>query len=187
MATSPPFFVLGTPRSRTAWLAAFLSAPGRPCIHEPSVHMQALDDLLAMLRAPGAAISDSGLTVRWRDIARECRDARIVVVRRPLGEVFESVERIGLAGPRTIPMLRRLDREIEMMLGRLPVLSVPYHRLADQAACEAVYEFCHGWAAPDGHWAEWAPRNIQADVAATVRAVKANAEGMRRLFPALVV
>lgn len=181
-----PFFVLGTPRSRTAWLAAFLSAPGRPCLHEPSVHLQTQDDLLALLRAPWAAISDSGLTVRWRDIARERRGARVVVVRRPIGDVAESLDKIGLGGAHVLPMLRRLDREIEMMAGRMPVLLVPYRRLSDQATCEAVYEFCHGWPAPEGHWAEWAPRNVQADVAATVKAVLTNQDGIRRLFPSLV-
>jgi hypothetical protein len=179
-----PFFVIGTPRSRTAWLSAFLSTPNRPCQHEPSRFLRDHGALLALLRVPDAAVSDSALTFRWRDIARECPGARVVVVRRPIAEVMESAEAVGLA--RTPKMLRRLAHEIDLLCGRLAVLSVPFHRLADQRACEMVYEFCHGAAAPVGHWALWKDRNIQADIPRIQADVQANMAGVRALFPEMV-
>ncbi len=179
-----PYFVLGTPRSRTAWLAAFLSTRERPCQHEPSRSLRSHADLLALLRTPDLAASDSALTFRWRDIRRESPGARIVVVRRPLGEVIESAAAAGL--PPATAALRRLNHELDLLCRAAPVLSVPFHRLVGQTTCEMVFKFCNGAAPPPGHWAMWRDRNIQADISAVMEAARDNIAGIRAVFPEMV-
>lgn len=178
-----PYFILGTPRSRTAWLSAFLSTQERPCQHEPSRFLRDQDDLLALLRDPDAAVSDSALTFRWREIRRERPDARIVVVRRPLPDVIESAAAAGL--PSTTAMLRQMAYQLDLLCQCVPVLSVPFHRLVDQTTCEMLYEFCVGDRVPVGHWLRWKDRNVQADIAATTADAVGNIAGLLAVIPEL--
>ena len=183
---SRPFFVVGTPRSRTAWLAAFLSTSGRPCLHEPSRLLATRVELLEMLRAPAAAISDSGLTLRWRDIKDQSPDARVVVVRRPVEGVMASLAILGLNSPAARRAVVAIDAEISSLIGSMRAMVVPYRELQAQLTCEQVYEFCLGVVPPAGHWAEWARRNVQANVRSRIEDVQANASGIAEVFPELV-
>ena len=62
------FMILGTPRSRTAWLAKLLSFGGVECIHEPSIDFKSLDDLQTFLQRPDTGAADSLMTLLWRDV-----------------------------------------------------------------------------------------------------------------------
>lgn len=181
----PPFFVMGTPRSRTAWLARFLSHGDRQCLHEPSRYLRGHADLVELVNRPGAGASDSLLTFRWREVARARPDARFVVVRRPIDEVCESLGRIGLWHPRLLRILENLNAVIDEMIEDACVLSLPFHALARRDACAAVFEHCLGVPMPDGHWEAWKDRNIQADPLAALNDASANADAWS-LFPELV-
>lgn len=180
-----PFYVLGTPRSRTAWLAAFLSTEDRVCMHEPSRTMRDLEELTALLMNPAAAVSDSLLSLRWRHVVGVAPGARIVVVKRPLAHVAASFVHLGVRDRRLQVRLGRLSDALEELRCSAPVLWVPYETLAREATCALVYEYCRGVSVPDGLWEQFARVNVQVDFAAAMAEAAANAGGMRKLFPEL--
>lgn len=185
-----PFFILGTPRSRTAWLASFLSQPGRPCLHEPTPHLGSREEFLAMLRDPAAAISDSGLTLAWQDVVAAAPTARVVVVRRSHHGVLESFSRLGMNAAELEWMsvvLRQIEEDISLLCLSHPVLMVPYHALDQREVCRAIYEFCLGRSMLAGWWEDWAPRNVQADYGATLAQVRRNMPAILSMIPALAM
>lgn len=161
--TRSPYIVLGMPRSGTAWLSAFLSAPGfPPCEHEPSRFWTSRADLWAFLdRQDGAGISDATLTWFWRDILAFRPDARIVVAWRPSADVRESARRAG------IPLsesdgLEAMSVEALRAVGSGPtILALDFADIRKPAVVREVFRHCHGMASPRG-WAEiMIARNIQ--------------------------
>ncbi|HUY04996.1 MAG TPA: hypothetical protein VMV33_17090 [Rhodocyclaceae bacterium] len=180
-----PYVILGLPRCRTAWLARFLSTPERPCLHEPSRRYKDVEDLRAALADDAAAISDSMLTMRWRQILRWRPDCRIVVVHRPVSEVVTSAAWVGLAHPNFRPLLLSLTRRIAELQAVGMVLSVPFASLAHEAVCGSVYEFCRQQPMSSSHWRFWAGTKVEADVPQMLDEVAANMAGIRATYPEL--
>lgn len=180
-----PYFILGTPRSRTAWLADFLSLPERPCLHEPSQWLRGRPALAELLQKPGLAVSDSMLTLRWQDILEACPETRIVVVERPRQGVLMSFARMGIVDPVLERILDLIRAEITKLVSLETVSYVPYHQLDDQATCERIYRFCVGAQAPHGHWRSRAMRKVLASVPTMLQRTAANREGIMDLFPEL--
>jgi hypothetical protein len=181
-----PFFILGTPRSRTAWLAEFLSTTDRRVDHEPSQHFSCMQDLWDYLARPGCAASDSLMTLRWKHITAMVPDARFVVVRRPIPEVVASFTGIGVRHHGLERMLRRIEAETDQMATEVPVLRVPFSALALRSAADDVYRHCRGVPMPAGHWERWGRRNVQADLKSVLAATRTNASGLSRVFPELM-
>ena len=186
-----PFVILGTPRSRTAWLAKFLAFEDRWVLHEPSITFQNLNMLHNLLNERTlAGIVDSMLTFRWRDVLASRPDARIVVVHRPMDEVVASFMRTGIfaddmAGgqARLVQILRKIEAEIDNLRADAAVLSVPFAQLGWLAVAEQIFTHCLGEPLPDKWWDRWRTVNVQADVHECRRRAEANADGVRAVYP----
>lgn len=179
-----PVLVIGTPRSRTAWLAAFLSTPDRIFAHEPSVHWRDLDDLRAFLDRPGAAACDSGLTLFWREALEMRPDLRLIVVRRPIDDVIESCKRAGM--PIAADAVRIIERTAEVAAGVGAsgfAMCLGCDDLASEAVCGALYHFALD-RYPSAEWCDhWRDLNVQRDWRGQFAAAHANRNG----FPRLVI
>lgn len=85
----PPFFILGLPRCRTAWLSVVCTMAGAPCTHEG---MRGFDDFESY--AAGRLMrgdSDPALCFWLAEILERWPDARFVVVERNDGESLVSL------------------------------------------------------------------------------------------------
>lgn len=173
LSLSRKFFVLGLPRSRTAWLARFLSYGEFHCGHEDLRHLRSLDDVRAWMSQPFVGSSETAAAPWWRLIARYAPHARIVVVRRAPADVVESLLRIpGLIfdRPHLEALVRRLDRKLDQIEGRMAnVLSVSFDDLNNEETCARVFEHCLPYGHDSAHWARFAPLNIQADMRALMQ------------------
>lgn len=167
------FFVLGLPRSRTAWLARFLSYGDWNCGHEELRHMRSLDDIRSWLSQPCVGSAETGAAPWWRLMERYAPDARIVVVRRPPGESVESLMRIpGVLFDRAHveKLTRQLDRKLDQIEGRMAnVFSVSFDSLGDEEVCARVFEHCLPYRHDRAHWKRLARLNIQADMRALMK------------------
>ena len=182
---SPPFVVFSLPRSRTAWLARFLTYGPWECGHDEIRHCRSLDDIKAWLSQPCVGSVETACAPFWRLLVALRSDARVVVVRRPVGEVVDSLMRLELgcfeAGALTAAM-QRLDRKLEQIERRMPdVLSVTYADLADEATCAAVFEHCLGLPHDPAWWAAAAVVNIQINMAHCIRYYVAHASQITKL------
>jgi len=186
-----PFVILGTPRSRTAWLAKFLAFEGRKVLHEPSIDFRSINDLYALLQNHSVAgIVDSTMTFRWRDVLTAAPAARIVLVHRPPSDVIASFMRTGVfAGQRAAAqvrlgrLLRSLSDAIEDLWASEAVLSVPFEELNARHVCDRVFRYCLGEPMPERWWRILRAENVQADIRDVFRRAEANADGIRAVYP----
>jgi hypothetical protein len=178
-----PFCVLGLPRSRTAWLANFLSYGDRECRHEGTATMGSFDEVLATLRA-GVGLSDTMLGLRAEDIARALPATRMVVVRRDIAQVRASMARIGypMAGHFLEHLAQKLDRA-----SWLPhAIVVRFEELNDKATCAWIFRHCLGETMPGHWWDLWGHVNVQTDAKSVIDAGTKNMAGLRTIYgPAL--
>jgi hypothetical protein len=183
MHTSP-FIVYGLPRSRTFWLSRFLTRDGWSCSHDEAVHIRSLDDVKAWLSLPMTGTVETAAAPFWRLIHDIRPDLKTVVVRRPVGDVIESMTRAGLSFDDALMRahLRKLDAKLDQITARVPgTISVTFGDLRDEAACAQVYEHCHGAPLDPAWFASVAPLNLQVNLAATKRYYHAHADQLLRV------
>lgn len=176
--------MIGLPRSRTAWLSRFLTYGDWVCGHEELRHMRSFGDISAWFSQPCIGTAETAIVPWWRLFGRFAPDARIVVVRRPVAEVVDSMMCLpGFAVERSVLQreMGRLDRKLDQIEARLPCLSVRFDDLANEATCAAVFEHCLGLRHDPAHWALWAPINVQCDMRALARYVGAYRPAMEKL------
>ncbi len=172
-----PFCIIGTPRSRTAWLAQFLCHGHVWCEHEPSKGWGNLGDISRYFRENVGAV-DSMLTLRWRELAEE--GVRLLVVRRARAEVEKSAERAGLGAAHSV--LDAIYAELE----KIPktVLRFEYEKLDDRAL-NTIFFWATGTECPAVWLHYWRGKVIEADHEEVFRRAAANAAGLRNLYKEL--
>ncbi len=167
-----PFVVFALPRSRTAWLAKYLSYGGERVGHDMAVRSASIDDFFRNFDEGVIGSVETGAMAGWRLLRERYPAAPIAVVRRPIEDVRLSLSQFGVA-PRAGDLEARsavLD-EIERQPG---VLSVTFHDLYEQETRRRMFEHCliYGW---KPEWdARWAHVNIQVDLAKEMREVAQN-------------
>lgn len=167
-----PFVVLALPRSRTYWLSRFLSYGGWTCGHEELRHMRSLEDARAWLSLPATGTTETAAAPWWRTLRTLAPQTRVVVVRRPPADVFDSLMRLGVAFDETVlrAQLRYLDGKLDQIEARIPgVLSVPFDELMHESTCAQVFEHCLPFRHDPAWWARIAALNLQIDMPALMR------------------
>lgn len=177
-----PFIVLGLPRSRTAWLSRFLAYGDYTCGHEELRHCRSLDDVAAWFAQPFTGTAETAAAPWWRMIPA---DIQVVVVRRPVGNVVESLMHLpGCLFDRAAleSGMKRLDHKLDQITARRDnVLSVTFDGLNDEAVCKAVFEHCLPYEFNRDWWASWAPVNVQCDMRAILRYFEAHRPALDKL------
>ena len=161
-----PFLIVGTPRSRTAWLAAFLSYGGRQCLHEPSLRFTAPECLDRFLENDRAAASDSMMTFLAHKARYIRPDCVIVCVRRPLAEVQRSFARTGIR--MASYFLEMMDQRAERVENEIADLSIQFSDLEDEETCKRIFEKCLETNFDRTWWLSMKDQNIQSDVRSTL-------------------
>lgn len=134
-----PFIVLSLPRSRSAWLAHFLTAGNEFWIgHDVCVECGSISDFLTMFRGGMTGTCETGAVLGWRLIPHLLPEARIVTLHRRVAEVEASFAKFGIGG---------LREELELRAGMLEACSrmpsvrrVEFEELDDPAVCKDLFE-----------------------------------------------
>jgi hypothetical protein len=172
-----PFVILALPRSRTAWLANFLSYDRYTCGHEELRHMRSLDDARMWLSQNYTGSAETAAAPWWRLIRHYRPDIRILIVRRAVPEVVNSLMTLNMQGvcafDHTILTrnMHKLDRYLDRIEAAMPanVLSVRFSDLANRETCRQVFEHCLPYRFDVDWWADHAARNLQASMPALMR------------------
>lgn len=101
------FLVTGLPRSRTAWMAAFLSTGNSICFHEPLKKLSDISELPEALRSVnhsyvGASDSGAGYFLPW---IMKNSPMPILIIDRDERDVTESMQSIGYQMGNAIELL----------------------------------------------------------------------------------
>lgn len=127
------FAILGLPRSRTAWLAAFLTTDSSHCWHEYSANVDKPSDFLnAMVPGKISGIADTGAALLGDDINNLVR--RVVVIHRDVRESEASLARaFGVA----------VDMGwIPQRLLAIDGLHIAYNDLDNLESIASLWEYC---------------------------------------------
>ena len=179
---SPGFIVCSLPRSRSAWLARFLTYGDWYCGHEQLRYARSLDDVKAWLGQPNTGSCETAAAPYWRLLKKYVPDTRVVTIRRPVADVVESLRKVGWHDDHMAESMLAFDRKLDQIERRMPnVLSVRFDDLEQESTCKKVFEHClphthdHHW------WQHMASENVQINFPALVRYVTANMTAIHKL------
>ena len=169
-AAFAPFIVHTAGRSRTAWLAAFLSYGRCRCDTEAAIRLRGMQDMAAFFARPGAGSTETAAAPGWRLLRHYVPGIKSAVVRRAADEIIASFARSEVADIAAIDeeKLRRIIAyEVRCLdqISRQPgVLTVDFHDLAQEATCSAIFEHCLPYRFDAQWWHHMKDKNVQSDV-----------------------
>lgn len=171
METKRHFFILGLPRSRTAWLSMLLTDAQTFCFHEGAGSFPTWDAFAAALKArpePCSGDSNAALFAWIEELVRDFPDAAFIVIRRDADECRES---FCAAAPHSEGTIRagwaEYVRLFEAALQKLPsYMEVPFAELNTLAACDAICQHATGRALDEGRWRKLRGLRVTADIPA---------------------
>jgi len=169
------FIVHALPRSRTAWMSAFLSYGEWQCGHELSVTMRSWEDVEKLLRREKFGTVETGVSPAWSLIDMTFPDVRHAVVFRPVEDVVESCRALDISAVATydFDLLRRNLRYFERSLQRIArqpgVLAMDHTKLDSEDGCRRLFEYCLPYEFDRDWWQSLRHRDIQVDVVEYLR------------------
>lgn len=185
-----PFIIYSLPRSRTAWLAAFLTYGDWTCHHEQAIHMRSMDDVRRLFATPFTGTVETGAMQGWWLIHHYVPGIRAVVIRRPVEDAVRSMLAVDVSGvavydePRLWRVMEYGDRMLEQ-ISRVPgVLRVGFDELATCDGCARVFEYCLPYKFDIAWWDDMKDRNIQVDMKEFLRnyyKIRDNVENFKTL------
>ena len=173
MSEFRPFFIVGLPRSRTAWLANLLTVPGQSfCWHEGEAGHGNLEQLVEkMMRRPESRVGNasSGIAFYGDDIYRLLPEARYIIIerdpesaKRALIKVANEYVDVDSVWPH---MVKKFNAFIES-LSEHYVLKIRYDQLHDEETCINTWNFATNELPWDSErWQMLTELNVQANVA----------------------
>lgn len=181
-----PTVVFMLPRSRGFWFSHALSYGDYHFSHEQCRHLRNLDDVRVWLSQDFTGAVETMAAPWWRLIPWYRPDARILVVRRPVGEVVDSLMQIDMRGACAFDrglltkQMQRLDRKLDQIECRMPnALSVRYQDIDTMRA--QIFEHCLPYQFDPAWWDTLAPINLQASMPALMRYMIANGAALNKL------
>lgn len=173
-------FVVYAQRSRSAWLARFLSFKDYRCYHDVAITMRSLDDVVRFFRQPKTGSAETAAAPGWRILHHHIPNMRAVVVRRPVEDVVDSMMGVDLAGIATYDREKLMRgvvygaRILDQISEQRGVLTVEFADLEHDHVCRAVFEHLLQVEMPYDWWLKWRHINVQADVPAMLRYYQAH-------------
>lgn len=179
----PPTIILGLPRSRTTWLARFLSYGDWHCGHDELRHCRQIEDVKSWLSQPNTLTVETAAAPFWRLARHLSPTVRFVTIRRDPAEAAHSAVRAGLGDdfPSMAASFQRLDHKLEQVERHTGCRSFRYHDLIREEVCADLFEHCLPYHHGSARWASLDREHIQTDAAALCRYVQAHAAQLERL------
>lgn len=140
------FFITGLPRSRTCWLAAYLSHGNAKCFHDLSGEVKTPVELIDRMLRSGAehtGDSDSGLAMYYEAISQAYPAAKWVVVRRNASASIKWLKELGVTNP--APIIQILEDRIGDLILKLNPMVVEFEDLSREKVEEIAAYCIPGW------------------------------------------
>lgn len=172
------FLILSLPRSRSAWLAHYLSYPMarplQPVGHEILTECKDVDTFLNSYRYGMWGTVETGGAMLWSIVRTEMPECRIVLVRRPLIEVHRSLAAQGVVAD--LGALSEIDQHLNAAAVDPSIVSVPYGLLSDPGVGQWLFEYCLELEWDEAWWKRLVEMNIQVDMPAWLERIETKRE-----------
>ena len=162
-----PFIIYALPRSRTAWLSAFLTYKDWECYHDAAGFMRSMDDVKAFFNSGNVGCVETAASYGRCLLKWLIPDLREVVILRPVEECIESIMNLDLRGQasfdrKKITKLMERGRKTLDKISKDPnVLVINYADLDKEETCKSIFEFCLPYKFDKNWWQEMRHKNIQ--------------------------
>lgn len=171
----PPFIILALPRSRTFWLSKFLTYGDWYCGHDELRHVRTLADAQSWLTQPLTGTVETAAAPFWRLIPRH---ARVVIVRRPVDQVVQSMMASMPAGvfdrEGMMRLIVRQDKKLDQVARRLNCVQVGFEHLNSERVCRELFEYCLPYDFDAAWWRAVSAANFQINMPAFMRYIIAH-------------
>lgn len=174
--TDAPFIIYGMPRSRTAWLAAFLTYRQWTCHHDALTNFTDIHDVPKFLGAPYTGMCETSMAFAGPVLAKMMPDARIVVVRRPVEEIVRSLKAFGVK--LSADYFERESAYLDAISDLPNSLTIDFKDLETEGGCEAVFDHCLNLPLDREWWGALRAQNIQVDLKASIAQGRAHARAI---------
>jgi hypothetical protein len=167
------FFVTGYPRSRTAWLANFLTWGDSLCWHEATRMCTSFEDMRELLDKDATFVgnSDSTLTLMPHSFLETFSGDPLVVVERPVDEVWMSLLKLG--GASLAGTVKEMTAGLET-LKEAADLVVEFDELDDWDTCLEIQKTCNpgGAEMPYDRFCSLKQMNVQVPIQERMKGVR---------------
>jgi hypothetical protein len=172
------FLILSLPRSRSAWLAHYLNYPmARPLMpvgHDILNECRDVQMFLDSYRHGMWGSIETGGASLWPIVRDEMPECRIILVRRPLHDVYRSLAAAGVSPD--LGILAELDQHLNFASADPSITSVPYDLLSDPGVGKWVFEYCLELDWDEEWWTRLVQMNIQVDMGAWLERLESRRE-----------
>lgn len=172
--SSSPYIIHGLGRSRTAWLAAFLSYGRWQCLHEQAMHLHSPTDLTALFERRRTGYAETAANFGWPLIRHARPDVRHVVVKRDTEDAIQAMIAHYRANgmdldEESLAATFRKSAAVLQRISALPnTLTVAYNDLNLEEGCRSIFEFCLPYEWDRDWWLEMREKRIESDLGAIV-------------------
>lgn len=179
---SKPFFITGLPRSRTAWLSAFMSNGRNICYHEPIYKMRDIEDIKQFYDCEyynHVGVSDSGLGF-FVDWILDNIGAKTVIVDRDINEVEASLKQLGLPAS---DYLEQLYKKLQSVRNHPLVLWIPFEALSEKRVVQKIYwHLMQGESFDEARYEEFNKMNIELKVVEGIERARGGHDNISHLM-----
>jgi hypothetical protein len=165
------FIIFALPRSRTKWLSEFLGQWPRRVEHDLALQCDSIAGFVDRLSALDGTV-ETGAMYGWRIAQRRLPQAKLVVVRRPVPEVYESLRRVGLDVPLEELVWKRAM--LDNLGYQAGVRTYSFADLSDHDRLLELYEYCLGEPCSRSWVNSLAYRNVQISIPERVAYIVSN-------------
>lgn len=169
-----PFIVLSLPRSRSAWMAHWLSYPGKLVGHDIAIRAKSVSEFLSHFTYADGTCETSAM-LGWRLLKHELPRLKTLVVIRDPREVLESLSKKGIA------LTEELTNEVlsrwhmlQAIGSAKDVKAVRFEELNNRDIRAMIFEHLLELGFDDDWDARFAYTNIQIDFAARMEQLARN-------------
>ena len=140
------FFVLGLPRSRTSWMANFLTYTDTFCYHEALRMCKSISDLKNLLNNHDEKYvgnSDCALVPFIDELLDEFPNSKLLLIERKPNDVVESLLNFQLTDnyEKTERWINMLQKKIKYIKKNYPVKCVKLNEINDINVCKEIWEY----------------------------------------------
>lgn len=138
-----PFIVLGTPRSRTAWLSNWLSTDARPCLHDALATIRNVDQLRAVT-AKNDLVETAG-SIFCRTLLQHVPNAKFAFVVRDKQDVAASLNRLLPEGDAVAEFAdNAIEEAWKFLWARAPHIRLHHSLLDNEEHLRRLWVFLKG-------------------------------------------
>lgn len=153
-------FILGLPRSRTAWLTEFLKTDKCKTSHEESLRHDSLESLY---QSGFDVICDTGLILIWKELK-----GTVILIERSVQEVEDSLNEMGF--PLMHNFLEMINDNIQE--AKKCCLCIKYEDLKKEEICKDLFEMVTQEKFDHDRWVELDSKIIECDMNKLVDEIK---------------